>query len=93
MSSRLSAGTASSNGRQPPSYGEAAPGRLSLPTAIIELIYATTIDTGLTIRAERDTEWYATGVKITDAELDALPLTRHDWHGDWNYTLAATPPA
>ena len=19
--------------------------------------------------------------------MDALPLTRHDWHGDWNYTL------
>ena len=24
---------------------------------------------------------------ITDTELAALPLTRHDWHGDWNYTL------
>ncbi len=42
------------------------------------------------LRAERDTEWYPTGVKITDTEMDALPLTRHDWHGDWNYTLAAT---
>jgi hypothetical protein len=19
--------------------------------------------------------------------MDALPLTRHDWHGDWTYTL------
>jgi hypothetical protein len=56
---------------------------------IIELISATTTETGLTIRAEHDTEWYPTGVKITDAQLDALPLTRHDWHGDWNYTLAA----
>jgi hypothetical protein len=56
---------------------------------IIELISATTTEAGLTIRAERDTEWYPTGVKITDAELDALPLKRHDWHGDWNYTLAA----
>jgi transposase len=55
---------------------------------IIELISATTTEAGLTIRAERDTEWYPTGVKITDAELDALPLTRHHWHGDWNYTLA-----
>ncbi len=56
---------------------------------IIELIAATTTETGLRIRAERDTEWYATGVKITDDEMDAIPLTRHDWHGDWNYTLAA----
>jgi hypothetical protein len=54
---------------------------------IIELISATTTEAGLSIRAERDTEWYPTGVKITDAELNALPLTRHDWHGDWNYTL------
>ena len=60
---------------------------------IIELIAATTTQTGLRIRAERDTEWYATGLKIPDAEMDALPLTPHDWHGDWNYTLAATPNA
>ena len=60
---------------------------------IIELISATTTDTGLQIRAERDTEWYAKGVKITNAAMDALPLTRHDWHGDWNYTLTASPNA
>ena len=23
----------------------------------------------------------------SDKELSALPLTRHDYHGDWNYTL------
>lgn len=58
---------------------------------IIELISGTTTRTGLTIHAERDTNWYPTGVKITNTELAALPLTRHDWHGDWNYTL--TPNA
>jgi hypothetical protein len=56
---------------------------------IIELIAATTTETGLRIRAERDTEWYPTGVKITDAEMTTLPLTPHQWHGDWNYTLTA----
>lgn len=60
---------------------------------IIELIAATTTETGLTIQAERDTEWYAKGIKITDTELAALPLTRHQWHGDWNYTLTPTPNA
>ena len=59
---------------------------------VIELIAATTTATGLKIRAERDTTWYDKGIKITDAELKALPLTNHDWHGDWNYTLAAHPP-
>jgi len=57
---------------------------------IIELIAATTTETGLQIRAERDTAWYEKGVKVTDEAMAALPLTPHEWHGDWNYTLAAT---
>ena len=56
---------------------------------IIELIGATTTKTGLKIKAHRDTEWYPTGVTITDAELAALPLHPHHFHGDWNYTLTA----
>ncbi len=54
---------------------------------IIELIAATTAETGLRIRAEPDTEWYPTGVKITDAEMAALPLTPHQWHGDCSERL------
>ena len=27
------------------------------------------------------------GVEVSDKELASLPLTRHDFHGDWNYTL------
>jgi transposase len=56
---------------------------------IVELISATTTDTGLRIEAERDIEWYAKGIKVSNADMKALPLTPHDWHGDWNYTLAA----
>jgi hypothetical protein len=26
-------------------------------------------------------------VRISDAQLDLLPLRGHDWHGNWNYTL------
>ena len=58
---------------------------------IVELISATTTETGLTIRAELDTDFYPKGVVVTDKDRDALPLTRHEWHGDWNYTLQ--PPA
>ena len=54
---------------------------------IVELIAATTTKKGLRIRAERDEGYYETGVKISDKELAALPLTRHEFHGDWNYTL------
>jgi transposase len=56
---------------------------------IIELISATSTATGLTIQAGHDPNWYPKGVKITDRQLAALPLRRHDWHGDWNYTLNA----
>ena len=54
---------------------------------IVETIAATTTRTGLTVHAELDTNTYPTGVRITDRHHDALPLTRHDWHGDWNYCL------
>lgn len=49
---------------------------------IIELISATA--TGLTIQASYDPNWYPKGVKITDAELAAVPLNPHDFHGEWN---------
>jgi transposase len=55
---------------------------------IIELISATTTTSGLTIQAEEDLNYYETGTKVTKAELAAVPLTRHDFHGDWNYTIA-----
>ena len=58
---------------------------------IIELISATTTQTGLTIQAAYDPQWYPTGVKISDAELAAVPLSPHDFHGEWNYTINAQP--
>ena len=54
---------------------------------IVELISATTTDTGLTIHADHDPAIYERGVKITDAELSAVPLHPHDWLGEWNYTI------
>jgi transposase len=59
---------------------------------IIELIAATTTTKGLTIRAEADRNLYQTGTKVTDAQLAAVPLTNHDFHGDWNYTIARSNP-
>ena len=51
---------------------------------IVQTIAATTTRTGLRVRAELDASTYDTGVKVSDRQMDALPLTRHDWHGDWN---------
>ncbi len=58
---------------------------------IVDLISNTTTSTGLTIQAAHDPEWYPTGVKISDKQFAALPLHTHDWHPDWNYTLAPDP--
>jgi hypothetical protein len=54
---------------------------------IVASIAATTTRTGLKVHAELDTGAYATGVEISDAQIAALPMTRHRFHGDWNYTL------
>jgi transposase len=54
---------------------------------IVQLIAATTTTTGLTVRAELDENKYPKGVKTSDAQLAAINLTRHDFHGDWNYTI------
>ena len=52
---------------------------------IIELISTTTTTKGLTIRAEQDRNSYEKGIKVSNAELAAIPLIRHEFHGDWNY--------
>jgi hypothetical protein len=54
---------------------------------VVELIAGTTTRTGLRVQADLDTGNYPIGVKITDKQLEAVPLKRHDWHPDWNYTI------
>jgi Rhodopirellula transposase DDE domain len=49
---------------------------------IVELIAATTTRSGLKVRAELDQGRYPLGVKVSDGELAAVPLQRHDWHGE-----------
>jgi len=54
---------------------------------IVELIAATTTRKGLKVQADLDQGYYPRGVKVTDAELAAVPLNAHEWHGEWNYTV------
>jgi hypothetical protein len=55
---------------------------------IVQLIAATTTKAGLTVRAELDENKYPKGIKVPDAELAAVNLSPHAFHGDWNYTIA-----
>ncbi len=59
---------------------------------VIETIAATTTRTGLTVRAMLDTSIYETGIKISDKDMKAFEarhLHRHQFHGNWNYTVNA----
>jgi hypothetical protein len=54
---------------------------------VVDLIAGTTTRTGLKVRAELDRASYPKGVAVTAEQLAAVPLQRHEWHGDWNYTV------
>jgi hypothetical protein len=59
---------------------------------IIDLISNTTTTTGLSVHCVLDTDQYPTGIKYAAKDVDALPITRHDFHGEWNYTVQPTRP-
>ena len=54
---------------------------------VVNLIANTTTRTGLKVRARLDEGYYPTGTKVTDKQLAAVPITKHSFHGDWNYTI------
>jgi hypothetical protein len=58
---------------------------------VVNLIAGNATRTGLAVHAERDTSYYPTGVKVTNAELAAVPLTGHRFHPEWNYTIGPGP--
>ena len=58
---------------------------------IVQLI-ATTTDAGLRVQCEIDRNTYPAGVKVTDVEMDAINIQRHEFHGDSNYTISPQPP-
>ena len=54
---------------------------------VVNLIGNTRTRTGLRIEAALDTNSYATGVKVTNKELEAVRLKKDKFHGEWNYTI------
>jgi transposase len=61
---------------------------------VVETIAATTTTTGLTIQAMLDTSTYPRGIRISDKEMktfEARHLQRHEFHGNWNYTIKTGP--
>ena len=54
---------------------------------IVQLIGATTTKAGLKVRCQLDPMTYPAGIKVSDDELAAVNITRHQFHGEWNYTI------
>ena len=62
---------------------------------VVNLIAGTTTRTGLTVHAELDEGEHPAGIKISDTQMRVLEqraIRRHDFHGEWNYTLLTSPP-
>lgn len=54
---------------------------------IINLIASTSTKTGLQVKCQLDTNKYPKGLKVSDGELGAVKISRHEFHGEWNYTI------
>jgi hypothetical protein len=54
---------------------------------IVNLIGSTTTEAGLSIKARLDKNTYETGIKVSDEEMAQINITKHKFHGDWNYTI------
>ncbi|MGA8345484.1 MAG: ISAzo13 family transposase [Candidatus Sulfotelmatobacter sp.] len=54
---------------------------------IVKLIAATTSTTGLTVKVRLDNRQYQKGLKVSAEILDQLNIQKHDFHGEWNYTI------
>jgi hypothetical protein len=55
--------------------------------AVVELIAATTTTAGLKVESALDTRTYQKGIKVSDAEMQALDIEGDTFHPEWNYTI------
>jgi hypothetical protein len=40
-----------------------------------------------------DATTYKKGIRVSDNELRNITIGRHDFHGEWNYTMGRQEPA
>jgi hypothetical protein len=60
--------------------------------AVVELIGATTTKAGLKVECLLDERTYQKGIKVSDAEMQALDITGDTFHPEWNYTIKPRHP-
>src|SRR6056297_1465905 len=54
---------------------------------IVNLISSVRTEEGLRVKAELDENEYEKGIKVSNKEMEALNIDRHEFHEDWNYTI------
>lgn len=54
---------------------------------IVNLIASTKTERGLEVTCELDIKTYKTGIRIKDEDMKSINLEKHDFHGEWNYTI------
>lgn len=59
---------------------------------IVQLIASTTTRTGLNVKCGIDPNLYPAGIKVSDAEMAAINIAPHGFHGEWNYSISPRPP-
>ena len=54
---------------------------------VVNLISSTTTKAGLIVKSAIDDNYYEKGIKVSDKELEQVKLKKHEFHGEWNYTI------
>jgi hypothetical protein len=64
---------------------------LTSRAAVVELIAATTTKAGLKVECALDARIYEKGIKVSNAEMNALDIRGDKFHPEWNYTVHPRP--
>jgi transposase len=54
---------------------------------VVQLIGAVKTNAGLKVKSQLDLNKYEKGIKVSKKDIDSVNLNRHDFHGEWNYTI------
>src|SRR3954451_18212498 len=58
---------------------------------VVNLIAATTTETGLQVACELDRNSYPSGIKVSKEDMAGIRLRRDKFHGEWNHTILPQP--
>ena len=55
--------------------------------SVVDLIARTKTSQGLTVKARLDRRKYTKGKRVSKVQLQALNISRDEFHGEWNYSI------